>query len=120
MSVELVVGLGLRPGVAGERIVVAVRDVVGDARVSCLATLDRRACETGVRAAAEELGAVVRGFTAAELAAVDVPHPSARIAEAVRTASVAEAAALLVGGRRLTHPKRIVDSIVIAATETAI
>ncbi|MEV5838085.1 cobalamin biosynthesis protein [Nocardia sp. NPDC052112] len=110
-----VVGLGLRPGTSSERILAALREVLGDRPIAYLATIDRRAEELGVRGAAARLGVSVRSFTAAELAQVDVPNPSARIAAALGTASVAEAAALLAVDGPLVIPKRTVDGIVIAA-----
>ncbi|MFD5106891.1 Rv2231c family pyridoxal phosphate-dependent protein CobC [Streptomyces cinereoruber] len=63
--------------------------------VRSLGTLDARAAEPGIAGAAALLGVPVRGFAAEELAAVSVPHPSARPLAATGTASVAEAAALL-------------------------
>lgn len=94
---DLVIGLGSRPG-ASER---AVREVVAEllARhglvtfsVLAYATLDSRAAEPGLRAATA--GAELLGYPARVLAAVEVPTPNRRVAHAVGTASVAEAAAL--------------------------
>ncbi|GAB3883633.1 hypothetical protein GCM10029964_043330 [Kibdelosporangium lantanae] len=58
--------------------------------------------------------------TAAELAAVEVPHPSAAVEASVGTPSVAEAAALLgargVGGRvELVAPKTSRGNVTVAA-----
>ncbi|MGW0117234.1 Rv2231c family pyridoxal phosphate-dependent protein CobC [Streptomyces sp. NPDC003327] len=64
------------------------------ARVRGVATLDARVAEPGLVGAAAALGVPVRGFTAEELAAVRVPHPSSVPLAATGTASVAEAAAL--------------------------
>ncbi|WP_433603410.1 cobalamin biosynthesis protein [Nocardia sp. CA-135953] len=113
---ELVVGLGFRSGTSTGRILNALREVLGDKLIACLATIDRRAEE--LRAAADCLGVSVRTFTAAELAEVDVPNPSARTDDALGTASVAEAAALLAADGPLVIPKRTVDGIVIAAALT--
>ncbi|MFI9116888.1 Rv2231c family pyridoxal phosphate-dependent protein CobC [Streptomyces venezuelae] len=68
---------------------------LGRAGVRSLGTLDARAAEPGLVAAAAVLGVPLRGFTAGELAAVPVPHPSELPLAATGTASVAEAAALL-------------------------
>ncbi|MEV4204771.1 cobalamin biosynthesis protein [Nocardia salmonicida] len=111
----VVVGIGVRPGTDGGRIVRAVRAVVGDTAISCLATLDRRATEPGVLAAAATLRVVVVAFTAEQLAEVDVPHRSDHASAAVGTPSVAEAAALLAGHGELVCGRTIVDGIVIAA-----
>ncbi|MEV4234990.1 cobalamin biosynthesis protein [Nocardia sp. NPDC050408] len=111
------VGLGFRPGTSSERILDALREVVGDKPVACLATIDRRAEE--LCAAADRLGVSIRTFTAAELAQVDVPNPSSRTQDALGTVSVAEAAALLAANGPLVIPKRTVDGIVIAAALAA-
>ncbi|MFD6105576.1 cobalamin biosynthesis protein [Nocardia salmonicida] len=111
----LVVGIGVRPGTEAERIVRAVRAVVGDTTIVCLATLDRRAIEPGVLAAAATLRVAVVAFTAEQLAEVDVRHRSDHTSAAVGTPSVAEAAALLAGHGELVCGRTIVDGIVIAA-----
>ncbi|MFF8376762.1 Rv2231c family pyridoxal phosphate-dependent protein CobC [Streptomyces sp. NPDC015661] len=93
-------GVGARSGVPVGEVLALVDAVLREAgltraRVRSLATLDARAAEPGIVAAAAALGVPVRGFTAGELAAVPVPHPSALPLAATGTASVAEAAALL-------------------------
>ncbi|WP_107658301.1 cobalamin biosynthesis protein [Nocardia suismassiliense] len=115
---EFAVGLGLRSGTHADSIVAAVREVLGDNVVSCLATIDRRIGEPGLRDAAAELGVAVRGYAAAELADVPVPNPDSRTAAAVGTGSVAEAAAILAAGRgTLVITKRIVAGVTIAAAQ---
>lgn len=115
----VVVGIGARPGPDAGTLVRAVRKVVGDSSIRCLATIDRRADEAGMTAAAADLGVPVLGFGSAELAGVDVPTPAVRAAEATGTPSVAEAAALLACARwcdrpRLLVPKTVVEGITIA------
>ncbi|MHB8595134.1 MAG: precorrin-3B C(17)-methyltransferase, partial [Acidimicrobiales bacterium] len=63
--------------------------------VAQVATIDRR----GDHAAVRGLGRPVQTFTAAQLEIVRVPNPNERVATAVGTQSVAEAAALLAAGR---------------------
>jgi histidinol-phosphate aminotransferase len=93
------VGIGARPGVSAEEVLAAVDAVLpADAVDVRLVTLDVRAAEPGIAAAAARRGWPLTGYPAAELAAVRVPAPSARVAAAVGTPSVAEAAALLGGG----------------------
>ena len=83
--------------------------------VRWLATVDAKAREPGLIAAAAERGWAVRTATAGELAAVDVPTPSEAVRAAVGTPSVAEAAALLFaaagrelpGAAELLVPKKI-------------
>ncbi|PPI98235.1 cobalamin biosynthesis protein [Nocardia nova] len=122
MSEAVVVGLGARPDPTAEAIVAAVRKVLGNSTIRCLATIDRRAEEPGTVAAAAAFGVPVIGFGADELARVDVPHPGHRAAVAIGTPSVAEAAALLAwrhwGGRgRLIVPKTVVGTITVAVAE---
>ncbi|MRH93269.1 cobalamin biosynthesis protein [Nocardia sp. SYP-A9097] len=110
------VGVGLRAGAEAAVIAAAVRESLGDFAVACLATVDRRADEPGLVAAAELLGVPVVVFTADELARVVVPNPSARTAAAVGTPSVAEAAAVLAsGGGELVVRKTVVGGITFAA-----
>lgn len=116
-GIAVAVGIGVRPGTEAERIVRAIESVVAaTSTIVCLATLDRRAGEPGVRAAAAALGARVVAFTAEQLAEVDVRHRSDRASAAVGTASVAEAAALLAGSGELVCGRTIVDGIVVAAS----
>ncbi|MFD0364405.1 cobalamin biosynthesis protein [Nocardia sp. GCM10030253] len=112
---ELAVGLGIRPGTSAERILSAIREALGDNLIACLATLDRRATEPGVRAAAAQLNTPIRAYTATELARVPVPNPSPRTRSLLGTPSVAEAAAILAASGPLVIPKRTIDRIVIAA-----
>ena len=61
------------------------------------------------------------GYRAEELAAVDVPHPSDRVAAAIGTPSVAEAAALLAAGpgAAVVVPKRGSDHATVAVARSA-
>jgi cobalamin biosynthesis protein CbiG len=96
------VGFGAVPGVTAEELLAAIDAVLppGAADVE-LATLAARAAEPGPAAAAARRGWPLTGYSPAELAAVDVPTPSARVAALAGTPSVAEAAALLGGGELL-------------------
>ncbi|MFF2551713.1 cobalamin biosynthesis protein [Nocardia sp. NPDC058058] len=112
----LAVGVGTRTGVEAAVIVAAIREVLGDSVIGCLATVDRRAGELGLVAAARELGVPVMSFAPGELARVEVPNPSAVTAQALGTPSVAEAAAMLAaGGGELAVPKRVHRGIALAA-----
>lgn len=77
--------------------------------IAGLASVDLKADEPALIALAEQHGWPLRCFSAAELAAVAVPNPSALVAAEVGTGSVAEAAALLAAGPgcALRLPKRI-------------
>ena len=109
-----VVGVGARSGVGADEVLAAVDAVLpaGSADVR-LATLAARAAEPGFTGAAAARGWVLTGHSAAELAAVPVPSPSALAADRVGTASVAEAAALL-GGGCLVVGKTVVGRVTVA------
>lgn len=107
-------GVGARPGVSAEDVLAAVDAVLpAGVRVVALATVDRRAAEPGVQAAAAARGWTLVARTVAELAAVPVPSVSARVAAALGTPSVAEAAALAEGGELLV-PKTVRGPVTVA------
>jgi cobalt-precorrin 5A hydrolase/precorrin-3B C17-methyltransferase len=90
--------------------------------VTCIATIDRKQDETAINEAAATLRVPARFFAADALAAEPrIAQTSAHVFDAVETASVAEAAALLAAGRgaKLIVPKRksAHATCAIAATE---
>jgi cobalt-precorrin 5A hydrolase/precorrin-3B C17-methyltransferase len=100
---SLVVGVGSSAGADPVGMVELVGAALAAAgrhphAVGVVATLDRKAGEPAIVALAEQLGAQLVTFPADALADVDVPTPSAAVAAAVGTKSVAEAAALLAAG----------------------
>lgn len=99
----LTVGVGASRGVGSGEVLELVERVLaeGGLPVDCvkeLATVDAKAGEPGLLAAAERLLVPLRTFPSAELCAVEVPTPSVLTRTAVATPSVAEAAALLAAG----------------------
>ena len=121
----MVLGLGARSGVREKELAEAINAALAAAglypdRIAVLATLDRRAAEAGVIAVAGRFGWELVAFPAAELAAVAVPNPSPVVAAAVRTAGVAEAAALLAAGpeARLVLTKRTYPRVTIAVARS--
>jgi cobalt-precorrin 5A hydrolase len=109
-----VVGVGARSGVSAAEVLAAVDAVLPRGADGVrLATLDVRAAEPGLAAAAAARGWPLTGHPAAALAAVTVPAPSARVAAAVGTPSVAEAAALL-GGGTLLVARTVVGRVTVA------
>ena len=123
---SMVVGLGCSLGVAAD----AVRAVLGRAlralgsrhpEVVACATVDRRGSEPGLVAVATERGVPLLGYSAAQLDAVQVPHPSELVRRHVGTGSVAEAAALLAardfGGGALVVPKLRGEQVTVAVAE---
>ncbi|MFJ6388485.1 precorrin-3B C(17)-methyltransferase [Streptomyces sp. NPDC091972] len=106
----LVVGVGASKGAPAEEVLELIEGSLREAglsprSVAALATVDAKAGEPGIVAAAERLGVPLVTHPAEELAAVEVPNPSDAPLTAVGTPSVAEAAALL-GGGELLVPKR--------------
>jgi cobalt-precorrin 5A hydrolase len=112
-----VVGIGATSGIGADEVLAAIDAVLppGAADV-CLATLDTRAAEVGVVSAAAARGWPLTGHSAAELARVPVPSPSAQVAARVGTPSVAEAAALL-GGGTLVVGKTVHGRVTVAVAE---
>lgn len=107
---SLVVGVGASRGVPAAEVIGLVKDALRDAGLSALdvcelATVQEKAAEPGVLAAARWLGVPLVAHPADHLARIAVPHPSAAVLGAVGTPSVAEAAALA-GGGELLVPKR--------------
>ncbi|MEU6773000.1 precorrin-3B C(17)-methyltransferase [Streptomyces sp. NPDC046759] len=107
---SLVVGVGASKGAPVTEVLGLIEESLAEAGLSAasvaeLATVDAKAQEPGVVAAAGRLGVPLVTYSAEELAAVEVPNPSGAPLTAVGTPSVAEAAALLRGGELLV-PKR--------------
>jgi histidinol-phosphate aminotransferase len=110
----ITVGVGVSTGVSAAEVLAAVDAVLpADAAEVRLATLDARAAEPGVAGAAADRGWRLVGHSAAALAEVPVPNASPRVADAVGTGSVAEAAALL-GGGTLVVPKTAHGRVTVA------
>ncbi|GGV51705.1 hypothetical protein GCM10010277_47700 [Streptomyces longisporoflavus] len=107
---SLVVGVGAGRGAPADEILGLVQDTLRDAGlalscVAALATIDAKAEEPGIVAAAAGLGVPVVAYAADELAGVEVPNPAYAPLAATGTPSVAEASALC-GGGELLVPKR--------------
>ena len=68
------------------------------ADVMAVASIDLKADESALLELAREENWVIRFYTAAELATVDVPNPSETVRKHTGTPSVSEAAALLAAG----------------------
>lgn len=117
---SLVVGVGASRGAPVDEVLGLIQETLREAGLSPrsvaeLATVDAKSKEPGILGAAERLGVPVVTYSAEELAAVEVPNPSAAPLAAVGTPSVAEAAALL-GGGELLVPKRKSDASPAMAT----
>ncbi len=107
----LVVGAGCSLGCPAEELLELIGAVLEEAgaapgAVRALATVDRRAGEPGMVAAARHHGWPLVTHPATTLRDVEVPTPSDVVEGHVGTPSVAEAAALLSAGGALLVPKR--------------
>lgn len=107
---SLAVGVGASKDAPEDEVLGLIRGALEEAGLSPLSiaelvTVDAKAGEPGILAAASRLGVPLRTYPAEELARIEVPHPSDAPLAAVGTPSVAEAAALAAGGELLV-PKR--------------
>ncbi|WP_261718016.1 precorrin-3B C(17)-methyltransferase [Streptomyces sp. FZ201] len=105
---SLVVGVGASKGAPVDEVLGLIHrslEGLSPLSVAHLATVDAKAEEPGIVAAAERLGVPLVTYPAGELARIDVPNPSEHPLDAVGTPSVAEASALYEGGELLV-PKR--------------
>ncbi|MGH3912333.1 MAG: cobalamin biosynthesis protein [Pseudonocardiaceae bacterium] len=118
-AADLVVGLGSSRGVRADSVREALRLALPHrGKITAFATVDRRRDEPGLLAVVAEHGVPLHCYPAAELDAIDVPHPSESVRGYVGTRSVAEAAALLaardLGGGVLVVPKLRGEHVTIA------
>lgn len=107
---SLVVGVGASRNVSSAEVLGLIDAALAEAALSpasvtALATVDAKAAEPGLTAAAAQRGWPLLSYPAARLAAVPVPNPSGAALAAVGTPSVAEAAALA-SADVLAVPKR--------------
>ncbi|MBK1734469.1 precorrin-3B C(17)-methyltransferase [Halorhodospira abdelmalekii] len=98
-AVRVVVGVGCDRGAAQTTLEQTIRIALADAgldfaAVAALATITLKQDEPALNALAAEQGWPLVCYSAAELAAIPVPHPSATVARYTGTPAVAEAAAL--------------------------
>ncbi|GGP68113.1 cobalamin biosynthesis protein [Streptomyces abikoensis] len=103
MRGALHIGVGGCRDVSRDEVVSLVERTIEEAgavgaAIAALATIDVKADEPGLRAAARRLGVPLTAYGPGALAAQPVPHPSDAARAAVGVASVAEAAALLSAG----------------------
>jgi cobalt-precorrin 5A hydrolase/precorrin-3B C17-methyltransferase len=123
---SLVLGIGSSRGVTSDEVLGLIDATLADAGLSAgsvhgIATVDAKADEQGILAAAAERGWAVTTYPAETLAAVEVPNPSDVVRAAVGTPSVAEAAALVSadGRAELIVPKRASAMATVAVARHA-
>ncbi|MBO0814995.1 MAG: precorrin-3B C(17)-methyltransferase [Actinobacteria bacterium] len=107
---SLVAGVGASKGVTADEVLALLDEALavgGLSRgsVAALATVDAKAAEEGIVAAARRRGWPLHSYPPGQLAAVAVPNPGEAALAAVGTPSVAEAAALA-SGNELVVTKR--------------
>ncbi len=117
---SLVVGVGASRGAPADEVGGLIDAALADAGLSPLsvahvATVDRKAEEAGIVAAAAARGWPLVTHPAAALAAVAVPNPSPVVHAEVGTPSVAEAAALVGGGELLVAKRKSATATVAVA-----
>ncbi|MEU6487036.1 cobalamin biosynthesis protein [Streptomyces sp. NPDC046887] len=108
----LFVGVGARRGVTAAEVLELVAEALAGAGravsgVLALATAEEKAAEPGIAEAAEHLGVALLPFPVRELAPIAVPNPSAEVAAALGTPSVAEAAALAAAAAEARGPAAV-------------
>lgn len=115
---SLTLGVGCASGASATEILTLVDTALTDARLSPLsvvavASIEVKRHEAGLLEAAAQRGWTLRFHSAEELASEPVPNPSADVARAVGTPSVAEAA-VLAQGAALIVPKRRSERVTVA------
>lgn len=116
---DLVLGIGCSSGATVDDIQALVRAALAEAgasveSVSAIASVDVKQNEPGLLDFADRWHLPLRWFSAMQLRGVAVPTPSAAVAAAVGTPSVAEAAALLESGGKLVVSKRVSANVTAA------
>ncbi|MBQ6473387.1 MAG: precorrin-4 C(11)-methyltransferase [Victivallales bacterium] len=104
---RLWLGVGCRRGVSGAALIADATRLLGEHGYSLdemagVATAELKRDELGIRELGEHCGCPVQYFTAAELNAVPVPHPSPVATQRLGVNSVSEASALLAAGAGAT------------------
>ena len=105
---KIALGLGCDRGTSTETLRTALFAALAIAHaeinnVAAVASIDLKADEPALHDLAREFGWTIRFYPAAELAAIDVPHPSETVRRHTGTPSVSEAAAILVGNTDRHH-----------------
>ncbi|GAB3235361.1 precorrin-3B C(17)-methyltransferase [Glycomyces halotolerans] len=121
---SLVIGIGSSRGVSAAEVGRLIDNALAEAGLSpsavhTAATVDLKADEPGINDACAARGWPIVHLPADSLAAVEVPNPSAVVRAAVGTASVAEAAALHLGGELLVPKQRSAMATVAVARRPA-
>jgi cobalt-precorrin 5A hydrolase/precorrin-3B C17-methyltransferase len=116
---DLVLGIGCSSGASADDIETLARETLAEVGASFesvveIASIDLKRDEPGLLQFAGRWHTSLRCFSADELRAVEAPNPSATVAAAVGTPSVAEAAASLASAGRLIVEKRTSANVTVA------
>jgi cobalt-precorrin 5A hydrolase / precorrin-3B C17-methyltransferase len=108
---SLVAGVGASKGVAADEVLALLDEALAlgglsPDSVTALATVDAKATEEGIVAAARQGGWQLYSYPADQLAAVEVPNPGEAALAAVGIPSVAEAAALTCGNELVVAKRK--------------
>lgn len=120
---NLALGIGCNSGTPAEEIEAAVRRTLEDSNlafpsVGCVATIDLKASEPGLREFGKRHGIALLVFTAQELNTVQGLSPSDAVFRATGAFGVAEPAAILAAGNgRLLVPKQKKGNVTVAIAE---
>lgn len=119
----LCVGVGCRKGASRESVLAAIEHVFRErglalASIHALASVEAKTAEAGLLEAATTIHRPIHFFPASALNTVPTPNPSARVARAVGTPGVCEAAALILAGSdELLIEKTIHSGVTIAVSK---
>lgn len=119
----LCVGIGCRKGASRTSLLAAIEHVFKErglalASIQALASVEAKSSEPGLLETAATMQRHIHFFPASALNTVPTPNPSAKVASAVGTSSVCEAAALLMAGSgELLIEKTIHSGVTIAVSK---
>jgi cobalamin biosynthesis protein CbiG len=115
MKPEFWIGIGCQRHTSSSAIARAITQVcqahdIPEATIAGIATIDRKANESGLVDYCRDRQLPLCGFSADQLSRVSTPSPSDRVKDLVGSPSVAEAAAILAAaiGAKLWVPKQVV------------
>jgi cobalt-precorrin 5A hydrolase len=122
---SLAVGIGCNRHTPGEEILESLHRVLeqnhlSPASLKCIASIDLKSDEAGLRDLAEKLGLSLLFYAKEELGKVkDIPNPSATVKKCIGISSVCEAAALLASRQgKLIVPKQTTPNVTVAIART--
>lgn len=116
----LIAGIGCNRGTVRQEIKDLLHEVFREnalalESIQCITSIDAKRDEAGLLETGRELGVPLVFFSKAEIAHIEVPHPSSTVEKHMGVSSVCEATALLKAkGGRLLVPKRKSKNVTLA------